>query len=594
MNRLKRFYAMILLTIAIMNAGTAFAQKQTANPAPQPQAASTAVTGSGTPDQLVKWTGVNGQNSFTVGNSIITETKFGLIGIGTITPSSKLSVVGTIESLNGGFKFPDGTIQTTAGLTSIFRDATLIGNGTAGSPLGIAPGGVGTIQLANGAVTGQKIANGNVVRSFNGLFDNIQLVAGANLTITPTGNTLTIAAPNVLSTIAHDTTLTGNGTSASVLGIANGGVSAQKLNVTAAPAAGQFLSFDGSSLAWQTLAGLNSITTDATLTGNGTNGSPLKIAVPLTLEGVQPAGDSIVNIHNTGPGTALSAQGGNGGISDTGGEGITATGGFSQILKGGIGLITTGGNSSTSLGGNGILARGGESQTGEGGTGVSANGGFGGDGLGGIGIFVSGGVGAPGGTGIVVQRGGGRLGAPDGLAGDFSGDVVIDGALSVTGTKNFKIDHPLDPENKYLYHAAIESSEVLNIYSGNITTDFNGEAGITLPDWFDAINKDLRYQLTVVGQFAQAIVADEVKNNRFTIKTNAPNVKVSWQVTGVRSDAAMKAHPFKVEEAKPESERGHYLTPEAFNQKEEKSVQWARYPQLMKETKEREQQQRLK
>ena len=163
--------------------------------------------------------------------------------------------------------------------------------------------------------------------------------------------------------------------------------------------------------------------------------------------------------------------------------------------------------------------------------------------------------------------------------------------LDVDGSKNFKIDHPLDPENKYLLHASIESSEVLNLYTGNVTLGPEGEATVTLPDWFEAMNSDLRYQLTVVGQFAQAIIADEVRSNRFTIRTSAPNVKVSWQVTGVRSDAAMKKHPFKVVEAKPEGERGHYLTPEAFDQPEEKSVQWVRYPEQMKQMKERVRQQ---
>src|SRR5678816_2790358 len=102
-----------------------------------------------------------------------------------------------------------------------------------------------------------------------------------------------------------------------------------------------------------------------------------------------------------------------------------------------------------------------------------------------------------------------------------------------------------------------------SVYSGNVTTDANGEAAITLPDWFEAINKDFRYQLTVVGQFAQAIVAGKIRNNHFTIRTSSPNVEVSWQVTGVRSDVTMLKHPFKVEEDKTAAERDYYLTPEA-------------------------------
>ena len=51
---------------------------------------------------------------------------------------------------------------------------------------------------------------------------------------------------------------------------------------------------------------------------------------------------------------------------------------------------------------------------------------------------------------------------------------------------------------------------------------------------------DFRYQLTVIGTFAQAIVSKEVSSNKFEIATNQPNVKVSWQVTGVRHDAYAK------------------------------------------------------
>jgi hypothetical protein len=126
---------------------------------------------------------------------------------------------------------------------------------------------------------------------------------------------------------------------------------------------------------------------------------------------------------------------------------------------------------------------------------------------------------------------------------------------------------------------------MMNIYNGNITTDQNGEAVVEMPNYFDALNKDFRYQLTVIGQFAQAIVASEMKDNRFMIKTNAASVKVSWQVTGVRHDAYADKHRVKVEEDKSEKERGHYLHPEVFNQPEEKSIEWARHPEMMQKVK---------
>ena len=145
---------------------------------------------------------------------------------------------------------------------------------------------------------------------------------------------------------------------------------------------------------------------------------------------------------------------------------------------------------------------------------------------------------------------------------DPSGDVNITGNLTATGTKNFRVDHPLDPANKYLLHAAIESSEVLNLYSGNTMLDASGEAVVQLPDWFEVINKDFRYQLTAIGVPGRDLyVAEEVSGGHFKIAGGNPGGKVSWQVSGVRNDAWEKAHPMAVEVDKG-ADRGHYLTPE--------------------------------
>ena len=93
-----------------------------------------------------------------------------------------------------------------------------------------------------------------------------------------------------------------------------------------------------------------------------------------------------------------------------------------------------------------------------------------------------------------------------------------------------------------------------------------------LPEYFEALNRDFRYQLTVMGQFAQAIVAQEIGNNRFVIRTNKPSVKVSWQVTGIRRDAYANSNRIPVEEEKPADERGYYLHPEAFGQPASKGI----------------------
>lgn len=112
--------------------------------------------------------------------------------------------------------------------------------------------------------------------------------------------------------------------------------------------------------------------------------------------------------------------------------------------------------------------------------------------------------------------------------------------------KNFKIDHPLYPEDYFLVHTSIESDERLNVYSGNITTDKEGIAKVTLPEWFEALNTDFRYQLTVIGSFARAVIWEEVNNGTFTIKSDMPDTKVSWQLTGVRHDTYAKNNPTRV------------------------------------------------
>jgi hypothetical protein len=179
---------------------------------------------------------------------------------------------------------------------------------------------------------------------------------------------------------------------------------------------------------------------------------------------------------------------------------------------------------------------------------------------------------ASGNNGIGIYGIGGTGNTP--YAGYFYGDIGVYGnCYGCLGPNG--IDDPLDPENKYLYHIAVQSQEMLDIYSGNVTTDPNGDAVVTLPDWFQALNKDFRYQLTPVGQFAQVIVASEVKNNSFSVKTDKPNVKVSWQVTGVRNDPYAQARPMEVEVDKAKEDQGKYLHPEAYGQPESMGIGYA-------------------
>ncbi|MEO7674620.1 MAG: hypothetical protein ABIU09_11155 [Pyrinomonadaceae bacterium] len=180
----------------------------------------------------------------------------------------------------------------------------------------------------------------------------------------------------------------------------------------------------------------------------------------------------------------------------------------------------------------------------------------------GTGIVGSGIVGVSGSTSSNSPIAAGVRGISTGrsFAGDFMGNVRVTGMLT-KGGGSFRIDHPLDPKNKFLSHSFVESPDMMNIYNGNAVTNENGEAAIVLPDYFEALNRDFRYQLTPVGQFAQAMVLAEVKNNRFRIKTDKPAVKISWQVTGIRKDKFAEEHRIQVESEKSAGERGTLQNP---------------------------------
>jgi hypothetical protein len=112
------------------------------------------------------------------------------------------------------------------------------------------------------------------------------------------------------------------------------------------------------------------------------------------------------------------------------------------------------------------------------------------------------------------------------------------GVLSkASGT--FTIDHPLDPQGKILNHYFIEGPEMRNIYDGEVVLDASGRAVVTLPDYFDALNRKPRVQLTGVGTF-EVYVAEKVAGNRFVIG-GKPGAEVYWQVTGERKDVSAEA-----------------------------------------------------
>ncbi|HET9410034.1 MAG TPA: hypothetical protein VFO39_22550 [Candidatus Sulfotelmatobacter sp.] len=161
---------------------------------------------------------------------------------------------------------------------------------------------------------------------------------------------------------------------------------------------------------------------------------------------------------------------------------------------------------------------------------------------------------------------------PKGFAGYFSGNVLVTGFLSKGGS-NFQIDHPLDPANKYLNHAAVESSEMKNFYDGIAKLDRKGQAIVRLPKWFAAANRDLRYQLTPTGAAAPELhIASAFRQGSFRIAGGRPGRSVCWQVTGVRNDKWARKNSLVVEAPKAPHHRGKFLHPNLHGKKKEDAI----------------------
>jgi len=158
-----------------------------------------------------------------------------------------------------------------------------------------------------------------------------------------------------------------------------------------------------------------------------------------------------------------------------------------------------------------------------------------------------------------------------GYAGWFDGDVYVNGVLSALN-KQFKIDDPLDPAHKYLVHSSVESSDMLNLqrqHQDRRARLRHGHDAALVP----GVEPQFRYQLTIVGTRGwNARVVKEIEHNRFTIQTDQPNVKVSWQVTGIRHDRYANAHRTQVVAPKTGADQGKYLQPELYGKPQSKAI----------------------
>ncbi|MGA6986830.1 MAG: hypothetical protein WBZ01_12315, partial [Terriglobales bacterium] len=510
-----------------------------------------------------------------------------LYGLGTAVPTE----TGLMLSSKGIFTFAAGQTFPGAGAGTLTGITTAAGSGLSGG------GTTGTLSLKVPAagITNAMLADSKITLNNNaagGLTTPGAMTLGSTYTIglktcatsqilQYSGTTWNCVAPTGTGTITGvtaGTDLTGGGT---------GGTVKLNLDTTKVPLLAANNTFTGNnvfneSTAADAVDGYTSGPGKSALVGvqRATSGGSYGVFA----ETFDPTGAGVAGINYGSSYQATGVLGASGT-----GYGVRGAGTSSQSLAAVAGFGFTAPSGSGDSGSTALAAHGGDGDpsTGlsSGGGGIVASGGTGGgaggsDGIGGA--FVGGGSYTgnddAGGDGIYSVTG-------SGYAGNFFGDVQIVGTVYNNGSA-LKIDHPLDPANKYLYHSFVESPDMMNIYNGNVTTDAEGAAVVTLPEWFETLNRDFRYQLTVIGQFAQAIVGSKVANHQFSIRTDKPNVEVSWQITGIRQDAWANEHRIPVEQQKNARERGYYIHPELYGASKEQSIAWARHSQMMKKIQE--------
>jgi trimeric autotransporter adhesin len=490
------------------------------------------VHGSGTANTVPIFTAAS-----TIGNSVITQSGAN-VGIGKSSPAATLDVNGTanfsgLVSFASGQTFPGAGTVTSVGMTAPSADFTVIGSpitksGTLGLNWTVAPTSADT---ANAIVKRDGSGNFSAGVVSASLFSAINGSFTSTLTVDTTDSQAIFAVssnPDAIAINAGTTSTTGFGWG--VLG------ETASSNAGSIGVFGRATFVNGAASGVQGLSGKNSVTGANANFARGVWGDTATTGGDGVLGTADDgAGVSAVNhsstrpamyAENKGAGPTIQVHDDNGDNGFIGDPGCGA--GFIGLQLGQSGL--SGCNNYTLLGANS-----GDTYLNSSGTG-----------------------------GIWIRNNNHNL-----VTIDHLGNMAVTGNLS-KGGGSFKIDHPLDPANRYLYHSFVESPDMMNIYNGVVTLDSRGRATIQLPDYFEALNRDFRYQLTSIGAPGPNLyVAKEIANGHFKIAGGKAGTKVSWQVTGIRQDAWANAHRIPNEVEKPAEERGHYLHPELFGAPEE-------------------------
>lgn len=256
----------------------------------------------------------------------------GNVGIGTTSPGQKLSVVGTVESTTGGFKFPDATTQTTAALP--IDPQTFNSSGTWTKPTGYATDSRVLIQAWGAGGSGGK---GSASWNAGGGGGGGYIERWLNLSQLGATETITIGAGGTTRTTTGAGTAGGNTTVGSLVTAYGGGPGMGSGTANGGPGSG---------------GGMTSAGTAGVTAGTNLPGKPYIMAGYDATNGAYYQGGSAWlvtaatpdSIYHGGSGGAGSTSGCGGGNSVYGGGG----GGGSALNVNAAGTSLFGGN-----GGNG-------------------------------------------------------------------------------------------------------------------------------------------------------------------------------------------------------------------------------------------------
>lgn len=125
-------------------------------------------------------------------------------------------------------------------------------------------------------------------------------------------------------------------------------------------------------------------------------------------------------------------------------------------------------------------------------------------------------------------------GGPTGGAVQVVGNTTVYGNHSITGTKSFVMPHPTR-EGMELQHASTESPVNGVEYWGEGTFNDQGEATVTLPDYFEALTKQSgrNVQITPIGRVTVPASADRIAEGKFTAY-GQPGAAFCWHVKAER------------------------------------------------------------